>query len=290
MRKYMISLAGLFAFAWAAQAGAAVHATRCNSCSAGQYYTTAENWARSHNLATGNAYVYDLTFSKFKKYSISREPAGGAGQWTYYLEDTALTASESSNWTLAKDALASNGGRSNFFGHIDARTNSRVPDRQATVYDVLLMGAYQNDLSDWLIYNGQSNVVINDLGMTTVQLAQVALAIVLDSDLFTFTVSLTTTDGGVIDFHWETGFNHTTSTRALDANGNSIPLVNGQVVGRYRLGPNREPLFRDYLRGKFGGDITFGNTVCNNGVFACVTVSGPGGGYSCDWISCGGVN
>lgn len=289
MRKNIVALATLFALAWTAQASAAVHATRCNACSASQYYTTAVNWARSHNLAIGFAYVYDLTYGNYKKYSISREPAAG-GQWTYYLQDVALTAEESSTWTQAKAAVQANGDHSTFFAHIDARTDGTVPDRNATVYDILLTGAYQNDLSQFILFGPNSHITVNNIGLTTLSVVQLASSVILDSDIFSMTVTIVTTDGGLIDFHWESGTNHMTVTRALDANGNPIPLTNAQIAGRYRLGPNREPLFRDYLRGKFGGDITFGTTVCNNGILACVKVGGPGGGYSCDWISCGGVN
>ena len=101
------------------------------------------------------------------------------------------------------------------------------------------------------------------------------------------TVTWITSDGGKIDFQWRAGNNHTTITRMIDGDGNTIAVDEDDIVGHYRLRTGNEPNFRDYMNGRFGDRIEWGSNVCTNGILACTRAAGQ---YRCEWFSCGGVN
>lgn len=265
-------------------AAAAVTATRCNACSATQYYTAGVNWAREHNMARGYVFVYDVPAGQMKKYNVEREPGAG-GVWFYTLTEVALTSQQASTWAQAKQVLQSNSG-STFFATVDARNNPSLPAHDATAYEVALTGAYRTDIDDYLMQQS-SSIPLNSLGLTTTSLFNIASVFLLEQDVWTWTITWITADGGKIDFQWKAGFNHTTITRMIDADGNPIPVDEDDIVGRYRIGAGHELGFRDYMNGRFGGQIEWGATnVCTNGTFACTRAAGV---YTCEWFRCGGT-
>ncbi len=285
MHVKLLAVFVLFSVGMSSSAYAAIQANRCNACSEAQYETTAMNIASQNGQGRGYVYIYDLISHNFRKFSIESEPMAGGYQYTAIPADR--TAQEDAAWTAADHAVTANGGRANFFGHIDARTTKLgLPDRNASSFDIMLTTAYQNDISNWLL-NASQTPLLNDGINTLNSLFSTALSIVLKQDLFSVTLTLTTADGGTIDFFWEVGYNHTTITRALDPDGNNIPLHGADIPGHYRFGTGHEPNFRDYLGGRFGSNVAFGGSlVCVNGILACTNSAA---GYSCQWFSCGGV-
>lgn len=134
-------------------AHAAIQADRCDACSEAQYETTAMNIASANGQGRGYVFIYDLINHNFRKFSIAREPRSGG--WQYFVTLEGQTAQETTAWTVEEHALTANGGRSNFFRHVDSRTtNLNVPHRNETSFNIMLTSAYQNDLSDWLLHGG----------------------------------------------------------------------------------------------------------------------------------------
>lgn len=266
-----------------AHASAAVVATRCNACSPAQYYTVGVNWARTHNMARGYVFVYDVPAGQMKKYDVEREPAAN-GTWLYTLTEVALTSDQASAWAQAKSILQSNGG-STLFATVDTRTNPSLPARDATAYQIALTSAYRNDIDAYLM-NGSNNIVLNNAVLTMNAIFNIASVFLLEQDIWVITVTWITIDGGKIDFQWRAGYNHSTITRMIDGDGNTIAVDEDDIVGQYRLGTGREPHFRDYMQGRFGDDVIFGPNICNNGIMACTRAAGA---YRCQWFTCGGV-
>lgn len=264
-------------------AAAAVTATRCNACSATQYYTVGVNWARTHNMARGFVFVYDVPAGQMKKYEVEREPAAN-GTWLYTLTGVPLTSEQASAWSQAKSILQANGG-STLFATVDTRTNPSLPARDATAYQIALTGAYRNDIDAYLM-NGSNNIVLNNAVLTMNAIFNIASVFLLEQDIWVITVTWITADGGKIDFQWRAGNNHTTITRMMDGDGNPIAVDEDDIVGHYRLGTGHEPNFRDYMNGRFGDRVEWGTGVCTNGIMACTRAAGQ---YRCQWFSCGGV-
>jgi hypothetical protein len=234
-------------------------------------------------MARGFVFVYDVPGGRMKKYNVEREPAPNA-TWLYTLSEVPLTPEQASVWMQAKTILQANGG-STFFATVDTSTDPSLPARNASAYQVALTSAYRNDIDAYLM-NASSNVVLNNATLTMTAIFNIASVFFLEQDIWTMTVTWITIDGGKIDFQWKAGNNHTTITRMIDGDGNTIAVDEDDIVGHYRLGTGHEPNFRDYMNGRFGDRVEWGTGVCTNGIMACTRAAGQ---YRCQWFSCGGV-
>jgi len=275
--QYLILLVGL---ASTSLAGAAIHPTRCNSCTEAQYQTTAYNDAVAAHQATGYTYVYDMNFNHFRKYAVEREPAGN-GTYTYTVYPVTPTVTESNNFATYRAEIVANGGSSTFFG-ISHNSDSGFPIHNVTSEDVVWTSSYRNQIASYLTTPG-SDVALNAGALTLDAVFNLVAYIVLKNDAISVTTTVYMDDGGQLVFQWTVGQLVATLTSAMDADMNDIPLDKGHVPGQYIFNHNEGPNFVNYLNARWGSNIP----VCVNGTLAC---TGDGNtNFSCAWVHCGGV-
>src|SRR6185312_2148414 len=122
-----------------------------------------------------------------------------------------------------------NGGSSAFFLNIDAVGNPGMPDRNASAFDIAQTGAFQADISDWLLFgSNHPPTLAQSIAMTTVSLVAIGAQIVLKADPFSITANIHTVDHGQVRFHWESGYSEAQLIGAVDVNNNPIPMTSNQ--------------------------------------------------------------
>lgn len=272
----------LISVAWTASTSAAEPAGDCENCTEAQYESVALSEATMMNLPHGFVYVYDLAGNGLIKYQVSREPK--VGGWEYFLDPASPTTPEQAAFSLQRSAIESNGGSSAWFGHVNSNKTG-FPFPHESAFTVVQTPAYTTGISNWILFNGSSNVALNDAGLTAVSLANAAFTILLKSNIVSMQITVTFDDGSYVILKWQAGESEMELVAARDLNDNPIPVPPNKPTTHFVFPHGGVDAFGNYLNSNYPD--SFPNTpVCTNGTLAC---SSSAAGYHCEWISCGGL-
>lgn len=231
----------------------------CESCSEAQYAATALSWG------LGYRYIYDIHNNVAVEYQVTREPNGHGG-WQYFEDQitpldanlqTAFANYRAFHISTPSDVVVvimPPSGRPQGFpsGYGDG-----------TALDFASTSAYRNAIESWL-FNVQGDPTRQPWLPLPAQLALIALQTPANFDSAHVTVEfrIQLDDGSVVSF--DLNVNGATLVKAVDKNGNTVPLTKDQANGIYvfHSGTTQQQdlgSFVQYLTSILGIPVTYNN-------------------------------